>query len=61
MQTGYDTMMQGGLSGVSGGGVRQTRFPHNDCLGIKNREMVENARMASGPETVAVAIESSGT
>lgn len=41
--------------------MRQTRLPHNDCLGIRNLETVESARMASGPGFVAVEIESSGT
>ncbi len=61
MQTGYDTMIHDGLSDDRGGGVRQTRFPHNDCLGIRNLEMVEKATIASSPRVEDVAIEYSGT
>lgn len=54
-------MIHGGLSGVREGGVRHTRFPHNDCLGIRNGEIVENARIASGPRVAEVEIDASGT
>lgn len=53
-------MVQGGLSGPGDGGVRQMRLPHNDCRGIRNREIVEKERRAS-LLPVVVEIESSGT
>lgn len=60
MQTGYDTIVQGGLSGPGDGGVRHTRFPHSDCRGIKYREIVEKERRES-VLPVLVETESSGT
>jgi hypothetical protein len=53
---------------VSGGGVRLMRFPHNDCLGMRKREMVANDNSACVLETEDeadgskfVKTESSGT
>lgn len=60
MQTGYDTMVHGGVSAPGDGGVRQTRLPHSDCRGIRNLEIVEKERMLSFLPA-EVEIESSGT
>jgi len=54
-------MILGGISDAGEGGVRQTRFPHSDCLGIRNRETVENPRIASGSGVADVEIDPSGT
>lgn len=53
--------MQGGLSELAGGGVRQMRFPHKDCRGIRNREIVEKERRASERCATVVDTASSGT